>query len=131
MAVLDRDNFFNHFNPHHHAGGDDNYRLIEAAKVNFNPHHHAGGDSFKETERTRTWISIHTTTQVVTHPGRHLGYDCKISIHTTTQVVTLYLWTVFCCNTYFNPHHHAGGDYCPSDDDVRKLLFQSTPPRRW
>ena len=33
-----------------------------------------------------------------------------ISIHTTTQVVTTRYSFVFYVVTYFNPHHHAGGD---------------------
>ena len=55
------------------------------------------------------YISIHTTTQVVTYTHAGTGLLLDISIHTTTQVVTQengWRWKSW-------------------------LIFQSTPPRRW
>ena len=56
-------------------------------------------------------ISIHTTTQVVTRVGSANTYLAEISIHTTTQVVTKIAVPFILGIIYFNPHHHAGGDY--------------------
>ena len=76
------------FNPHHHAGGDqENHREL-SGKEDFNPHHHAGGDARARYGDEDFAISIHTTTQVVTTLFQHIPIALKISIHTTTQVVT-------------------------------------------
>ena len=120
-------------------------------------------------------ISIHTTTQVVTKGENQEAENVQISIHTTTQVVTdlFYLFRDVLCISihtttqvvtgqfqplpvlphYFNPHHHAGGDWwilllsysvanfnphhhAGGDRIIHPqqrldMLFQSTPPRRW
>ena len=57
----------------------------------------------------RTDISIHTTTQVVTRHPCEILHHIAISIHTTTQVVTA-IWLAFLSCS---------------------IQFQSTPPRRW
>ena len=99
-----------YFNPHHHAGGDENIfhsndqlhrfqstpprRWGRNMKVyclhhfDFNPHHHAGGDVIRKGRCHR----VHYF-----NPHHHAGGDGlylleqsskRISIHTTTQVVT-------------------------------------------
>ena len=54
------------FNPHHHAGGDNEGFALNGIENDFNPHHHAGGDKTWTRFKVKVKISIHTTTQVVT-----------------------------------------------------------------
>ena len=77
------------------------------------------------------YISIHTTTQVVTEKIVHSNYTEDISIHTTTQVVTdaAGMPTL---RTFISIHTTT---QVVTLRDIlgimRPIKFQSTPPRRW
>ena len=141
--------------------------------LGFNPHTHAGCDQNKVLLNSRLKVSIHTPTQGVTktsteidkvkqfqstHPRRvwrqqypigtlflcfnphtHAGCDLKsflyfyfllVSIHTPTQGVTMWNLTVPPASGSFNPHTHAGCDRKKFTLRAEKLMFQSTHPRR-
>ena len=53
-----------------------------------------------------------------------------ISIHTPTQGVTDMVYCRSLTASHFNPHSHAGSDWCPVDKMCVLILFQSTLPRR-
>ena len=99
----------------------------------FNPHHHAGGDRGGGRHRPPVRISIHTTTQVVTFRLSSFRYTPKSFQSTPPRrwwpYVVGRITDVFRFQStpprrwwrddyllrdnpqnYFNPHHHAGGD---------------------
>ena len=79
----------------------------------------------------RLEISIHTTTQVVTGLTgcRRQGYS-YFNPHHHAGGDSWNSW-LFDSIYYFNPHHHAGGDLETALHKAFENRFQSTPPRRW
>ena len=119
----------------------------------FNPHHPEGGDVRRGQALDRNKISIHTTPKVVTGWLIVLFASTVISIHTTPKVVTVavrYGLAERRISIHTTPKVVTAVDSpCNSVSEIsihttpkvvtlnpfcylnRRLVFQSTPPRRW
>ena len=140
------------FNPHTHAGCDSKLLMNLRNSFLFQSTHPRRvwpreewidwtERWFQSTHPRRVWlqgtvpydreikVSIHTPTQGVTScPSIFFRLEF-VSIHTPTQGVTnmaVVILFPFC----FNPHTHAGCDYCDCSNSSRCSSFQSTHPRR-
>ena len=118
----------NGFNPHTHAGCDNNFPNYAIGIESFNPHTHAGCDKWQTQGNLASVVSIHTPTQGVTRrfPGKYHWITFQ-STH-PRRVWLCLLWRRF-LSLCFNPHTHAGCDFL-NQYHFRFGAFQSTHPRR-
>ena len=96
------------FNPHTHAGCDEEIWRRLYVQSCFNPHTHAGCDQKK-------WTVL--TIKNSFNPHTHAGCD-------------IVWYSLLTRQKSFNPHTHAGCDHGRLYAICQLILFQSTHPRR-